>query len=410
MILLVIRSADPRRVLALMAARFYGRGPENIVAVTGTNGKTSVASFTRQIWAQLGIPAASLGTVGLEIAGEIKSVKHTTPEPVALHQMLSSVADRDITHLALEASSHGLEQRRMDGIRLKAAGFTNISRDHLDYHKDFEDYFSQKLRLFDTLLSAEGIAVVNADMAESAEIIKIANGRGIELISVGTQGSTLRLVDCQPLGFGQRLKIAAVGEEFDVMLPLAGEFQASNALVAAGLVMALGVSAGDVLPKLTELKGAKGRLENVGLSANSVPVFVDYAHTPDALATALQALRPFAIGRLAVVFGCGGDRDRGKRPEMGAIAVRDADIVIVTDDNPRGEDAGAIRAEVLAGAQGALETGDRAQAIGEALGMLGSGDLLLVAGKGHETGQIIGNKVLRYSDHEAIKNLLEGGA
>jgi len=406
----VIRSTDPRRILALMAARFYGRGPENIVAVTGTNGKTSVASFTRQIWDHMDIAAASLGTVGLETAGWRKSVKHTTPEPVTLHRLLTSVSDKNISHLAIEASSHGLEQRRMDGIRFKAAGFTNISRDHLDYHKDFEDYFAQKLRLFDTLLPGDGIAVVNADAPEGIKVINIANERGIEVISVGEHGSTLRLISSTPQGFGQKLKIMADGIEHDVLLPLAGTFQASNALVAAGLVMAVGFEAAQVLPHLAKLKGAKGRLELVGTSAKSVPLFVDYAHTPDALATALQALRPFAQGKLAVVFGCGGDRDRGKRPQMGEVAVTNADLVYVTDDNPRSEDASAIRAEILEGAQGAIEIGDRSAAIGAALAELGEGDLLLIAGKGHETGQTIGDKVLPYSDHEAVNSLLEAGA
>lgn len=403
----VIRSDDPRRVLALMAARFYGRGPENIVAVTGTNGKTSVASFTRQLWTALGLPGASLGTVGLETATGTQPVTHTTPEPVTLQKLLTSVADRDITHLALEASSHGLEQRRLDGLRIKTGAFTNISRDHLDYHKDFEDYFTQKLRLFNTLLPDDGVVVVNADSEESAYVVQVANMRGLEVLSVGEKGETLRLVSTRTQGFGQQLEIAHEGGTCEVALPLAGGFQASNALVAAGLVVTLGVAAEKVLPMLAKLKGARGRLEHVGSSAAGVPVFIDYAHTPDALQTALEALRPFARGRLGVIFGCGGDRDQGKRPQMGEIAMGAADVVIVTDDNPRSEDAAQIRADILKGAPGAMEIGDRRDAIRQGLGMLDEGDLLLVAGKGHETGQIVGDKVLPYSDHEAVEELLK---
>ncbi len=403
----VVRAKDPRRVLAKMAAGFYGRGPETIVAVTGTNGKTSVASFTRQIWEHLSIRSASLGTVGLETSGEIIPVSHTTPEPVTLHKLLGRVADSGVTHLALEASSHGLAQRRLDGLVIKAAAFTNISRDHLDYHSSFEDYFAQKLRLFDTLLPAGGIVVVNADANESRAVIEIANRRGLETFSVGERGSDLRLVECRPEGFGQLLKIEMAADTHEVLLPLAGSFQASNALVAAGLVIAAGADPSEVIPALGRLKGAKGRLEHVGSTPGLAPVFIDYAHTPDALATALEALRPFAKNRLAVVFGCGGDRDKGKRPQMGAIAVRHSDLAIVTDDNPRGEMPGDIRAEILSEAPGALEIGDRAQAIGQALEMLDEGDVLLVAGKGHETGQIVGDKVLPFSDHETVRAHLE---
>ena len=341
------------------------------------------------------------------MASDIIPVMHTTPEPVALHKLLGNVAEQGVTHLALEASSHGLEQRRLDGLTIKAAGFTNISRDHLDYHSSFEDYFAQKLRLFDTLLPDDGIVVVNADVDESRSVTEIAAARGLKTLSVGERGAFLRLAECTPEGFGQRLRIETPDRVYDVVLPLAGEFQASNALVAAGLVIAAGSPLEDVIPALTNLKGAKGRLEHVGNMRGMSPVFIDYAHTPDALATALRALRPFAANRLAVVFGCGGDRDRGKRPEMGAIAVGEADIVIVTDDNPRNEVAGDIRADILNQAPGALEIGDRAEAISHALDMLGAGDVLLIAGKGHETGQIVGDRVLPFSDHQTVQDLLE---
>lgn len=406
----VIVEADPRRALALIAARFFGRQPETAVAVTGTNGKTSVASFTRQLWSDAGLPAASLGTVGVTSPNGTKVLRHTTPDPIELHGLLAALSDEPVTHLALEASSHGLQQRRLDGVALKAGAFTNISRDHLDYHANFEDYFAQKLRLFTDLLPPGATAVIDMDSDESARVADAAKARGLNVLTVGRAGETLRLVSAEIEGFAQRLEIEHAGKTYTVLLPLVGEFQASNALVAAGLTMATGASADAVLPRLANLQGATGRLELVGTSQYGAPVFIDYAHTPDALAKALDALRPYAAKRLFVVFGCGGDRDRGKRPQMGAVAADKSDVVIVTDDNPRGEDPAAIRDEILVAVPGGREIGDRASAISEAIRMLRAGDVLLVAGKGHETGQTIGTRVIPFSDHEAVAAALTKGA
>jgi UDP-N-acetylmuramoyl-L-alanyl-D-glutamate--2,6-diaminopimelate ligase len=401
----VLRTADPRRALALMAARFYNAQPETVVAVTGTSGKTSVADFTRQIFSALGHKSASLGTIGLispdgDVYGSL-----TTPDPVALHQTLARLAKDGITHLAFEASSHGLDQHRLDGVRLKAAAFTNLGRDHLDYHPTMEAYFTAKLRLFRELLPQDGIAVVNADSAEAAAVIAAAGPFGRRVMTVGRAGEDLKLQRLGREGFAQRMLVACEGRVFDVRLPLLGEYQASNALVAAGLAIAAGESAGRVLPALQGLKGVKGRLEIVGEARGALAV-VDYAHKPEALAAVLEALRPFATGRLICVMGCGGDRDKGKRPIMGAIAVDKADVVIVTDDNPRTEDPATIRAEILAGTSGAREIGDRAQAIATGVAMLEEGDVLVVAGKGHETGQLVGAEILPFSDHDEVRAAL----
>jgi len=406
----VIEDDDPRRVLALMAAGFYGQQPETIVGVTGTNGKTSVVSFVRQLWQAMGKNAASLGTVGVETPKGPKSLAHTTPDPVWLHRILGELADEGVTHLALEASSHGLQQRRLDGVKFAAAAFTNITRDHLDYHPTFEDYLTQKLRLFDTLVDDGAPVVVDSDSDGVDRFVTAANARGLKVLSVGETGKTLKLVSCERDGFAQRLAILHDGKTHDVQLPLVGGFQAANALVAAGLCMACGAEAGDVLPKLAELKGAVGRIDLAGTTRSGAPIFIDYAHTPDALANALGALRPYAKNRLVVVFGCGGDRDRGKRPEMGKIASEHADLAYVTDDNPRGEDPAVIRAEILQAALGANEIGDRREAIEVAIANLQEGDVLLVAGKGHETGQKIGSKLLPFSDHEAVASALGSGA
>lgn len=398
---------DPRRRLALMAAAFFAVQPEIAVAVTGTNGKTSVASFVRQIWTALGFEAASLGTVGVTTRQRSRVLRHTTPEPVELHRLLAELAAEGVTHLAFEASSHGLEQRRLDGVVLKAAGFTNLTRDHLDYHKDAADYFAQKLRLFRELLPDGGVAVADVDSAEGVEAAEVARARHLDVISVGTTGETIRLVYAERDGLAQRLRLEVEGVGFDVTLPLVGGFQASNALVAAGLCIAAGSAPDKVLPALEGLKGALGRLDLAGRTPAGAPVFIDYAHTPDALAKALAALRPYAKDRLVAVFGCGGDRDRGKRPEMGRAATQGADVVYVTDDNPRSESPAAIRREILAGAIGAIEIGDRPTAITEAIASLRAGDVLLIAGKGHETGQIVGDSVIPYSDHDAVAAALE---
>jgi UDP-N-acetylmuramoyl-L-alanyl-D-glutamate--2,6-diaminopimelate ligase len=403
----VIADPDPRRRLAQIAARFYGAQPATAVAVTGTNGKTSVAAFVRQLWTVGGNEAASLGTVGVVSAAGTKILRHTTPDPIELHSILARLAQSGITHLAVEASSHGLQQRRLDGVEFVAGAFTNISRDHLDYHPTFEDYFAQKLRLFRELLPPGATAVVDMDSEASAHVVREAKARGLDVMTVGWAGETLRLAAAEPDGFAQNLLVEHEGRCSHVRLPLVGDFQASNALVAAGLVIATGAPAADVLPQLSTLQGARGRLDLAGAAPCGAPIFIDYAHTPDALAKALKALRPYVRNRLLVVFGCGGDRDKGKRPEMGSVATETADMAIVTDDNPRGEDPVVIRREILAAAPSAIEIGDRAQAIAEAVTMLEKGDVLLVAGKGHETGQTIGGKVIPFSDHDAVAAALK---
>jgi UDP-N-acetylmuramoyl-L-alanyl-D-glutamate--2,6-diaminopimelate ligase len=410
----VVKDADPRRRLALIAARFFGTQPKIEVAVTGTNGKTSVAAFTRQLWEGQGFRAASLGTVGVVSPSGTETLAHTTPDPVALHAILTRLARAGVTHLALEASSHGLQQRRIDGVELAAGAFTNISRDHLDYHASFEEYFAQKLRLFRELLAPGRTAVVDVDSEAGKRVAAACNARGLCVISVGRGGETLRLVSSTRDGFAQRLEIAHDGNRFAVRLPLVGDFQAANALVAAGLCLATGRTAEEVLPLLAGLRGARGRLELAGTAKSGAPIFIDYAHTPDALAKALDALRPYVQGRLIVVFGCGGDRDQGKRPEMGAVAEAKADLVFVTDDNPRSEDPALIRRAILAAAPSAIEVAGRGRAVERAIAGLRRGDVLLVAGKGHETGQIVGNTVIPYSDHDAVAAALgavgvEGG-
>lgn len=396
---------DARLALAQAAARFYSRQPKTIVAVTGTNGKTSVASFTRQIWTRLGFPAASVGTVGVTSPkGEIKG-SLTTPDPVALHQLLDQLADEGVTHLAMEASSHGLDQRRLDGVKLAAGAFTNLTRDHLDYHRTMEAYLAAKLRLFDTLLPQGAGAVVDADQSDAGPVANVAKQRGLKFFSVGRAGHDLKLVDVKREGFSQTLIVAADGKQHSVKLPLVGDFQVANALVAAGLAIVTGAKTADALNALASLKGASGRLEFVG-EKQGAPVFVDYAHTPDALENALEALRPYVTGRLAVVFGAGGDRDPGKRVLMGAAALEHADTIYVTDDNPRSEDPAKIRAAIMAATPGAAEIGDRGEAIKRAIAEMKAGDVLLIAGKGHETGQIVGDRTLPFSDQAAARAAL----
>ena len=397
---------NARRALALAAARFYPRQPGVIAAVTGTSGKTSVAAFTRQIWAALGHAAASIGTIGVvaptrEVYGSL-----TTPDPIALHRTLDELAGEGVTHLAIEASSHGLDQHRLDGVRVAAAGFTNITRDHLDYHPSIEAYLAAKLRLFEALVAAGGSAVIDVDHEQADAVVAAAKTRGLKLITVGQKGEGIRLLATEIGGFAQKLKVAHGGKQFTLALPLVGGFQVENALVAAGLAIATGSAPALVFAALENLKGAKGRLDLVG-QKDGAPIFVDYAHKPDALAKALEALRPYVKRRLVVVFGAGGDRDKGKRPLMGAIAAESADSVIVTDDNPRSENPAAIRAAILQAAPGAVEIGDRHEAIRNAIAGLRKGDVLLVAGKGHETGQIIGNRTLPFSDHDAVAAALK---
>jgi len=394
-----ISVANARRALALAAARFYGRQPKTIAAITGTSGKTSVAAFTRQIWETLGHEAASVGTIGVvtpkrEVYGSL-----TTPDPVALHRTLAELADEGITHLAIEASSHGLDQHRLDGVRVDAGAFTNLSRDHMDYHPTIEHYLAAKLRLFEALVVDGGAAVIVADHEHSAQVVNVAKKRGLRLITVGRRGDTIRLRDVVVDGFAQKLTIDHAGMAYSVALPLVGPFQVENALVAAGLAIATGGEAAAVFKALESLRGAPGRLDFIG-ERHGAPVFVDYAHKPDALDKALEALRPYVKRDLVVVFGCGGDRDAGKRPMMGEIAVKAADRVIVTDDNPRSENPAAIRAAILKAAPGAREIGDRREAIRAAVASLQPGDVLLIAGKGHESGQIIGGRTLPFSDHD----------
>ncbi|WP_246270384.1 UDP-N-acetylmuramoylalanyl-D-glutamyl-2,6-diaminopimelate--D-alanyl-D-alanine ligase [Hongsoonwoonella zoysiae] len=402
----VIVSEDPRRTLALMAAKFYGHQPDVMVAVTGTSGKTSVAVFVRQIFSACGFEAASLGTIGTVTSrGEIYGGL-TTPDPVNLHRDLARLSDDGITHAAMEASSHGLDQRRLDGVELKAAGFTNLGRDHLDYHPDVESYLQAKLRLFDTVLPDDGIVVLEPSAPYADRVIDVARSRGQTILTVGKGGEALGLEDNRQEGFDQILTLSTPDGMREVRLPLAGRFQASNALIAAGLAIAAGVPRDDALKALENLEGATGRLERVGVKANGALVVVDYAHKPDALENALQALRPFTSGRLFVVIGAGGDRDPGKRPLMGKASFDNADVVIVTDDNPRSEEPAKIREAVMEGAPGAIEIADRGEAISTAISLLEEGDVLCVAGKGHETGQIVGETVLEFSDHEAIGKAL----
>jgi UDP-N-acetylmuramoyl-L-alanyl-D-glutamate--2,6-diaminopimelate ligase len=407
----VVVVRDARLSLAHAAARFYPAQPQTIAAVTGTSGKTSVAAFLRQIWLSCGRQAASLGTIGLVAPSGAVYGSLTTPDSITLHQNLSQLAADGVTHLAMEASSHGLDQRRLDGVRLSAGAFTNLSRDHLDYHPDLESYLQAKLRLFEALLQPGQPAVIDADSDVAARVVAVARARGLRVTTVGRQGDAIRLIDRAADGFATRLVLRYEGRDHRVALPLAGEFQTSNALVAAGIALATGETPDAVFAALEKLQGAPGRIEKIG-ERNGGAAFVDYAHKPAALETAIAALRPFARGKLIVVFGCGGDRDRGKREIMGEISARDADITIVTDDNPRTEQAASIRAAILDGTRkipGAdvREIGDRAEAIAAGVALLGAGDILLVAGKGHETGQIVGSKVLPFSDHEAVRAALK---
>ncbi len=404
-----IQAADVRSALAHASARMYPRQPETIAAVTGTSGKTSVADFVRQIWATLGAKAASLGTLGVIAPSGAVAGSLTTPDPVTLHKTLDGLARGGVTHLALEASSHGILQRRLDGVRLSAGAFTNLSRDHLDYHATLEEYLAAKLQLFDRLLAPGQPAVVDAGSDVAAKVVAVCEKRGLRVVSTGLNGTALRLLESEAENFSTRIKIAHEDRIFWLRLSLAGSFQASNALVAAGLCIATGSSPDSVFTALEKLEGAPGRLELVG-RRKGAPVFVDYAHKPDALEKVLKALRSFMRGNLIVVFGCGGDRDAGKRPVMGEVAARLADHVIVTDDNPRSEDPAAIRRAILRGTNGfdnVEEIGDRALAIARALAMVGPNDGLLIAGKGHETGQTVGGRTLPFSDSACVRALLK---
>ena len=392
---------EPRRALALAAKRFYGVQPDHVVAVTGTNGKSSTVDFCRQIWNRAGIRAASMGTLGASGPEGKLEIGHTTPDPVTVSETMKSLAGQGVTHCAMEASSHGLEQHRLDGVDLSAVAFLNLTQDHLDYHATMEDYRAAKLRLFSSLAPKGIPAIVNADSDAREAFEAAARQAGLPVISFGWRGEDLWIDELMPKQAGQTLFLYWKDvEQKPVELPLIGEFQALNALAAAALCLSLGMEFPAVADGLANLKPVKGRLEFVGKTETGAAVFVDYAHTPDGLDVLLRAVRPHTAGRLKVIFGCGGDRDAKKRPIMGEVATRQADDVIVTDDNPRSEDPAAIRAAVLAEATGAREIGDRAEAIHSVIRELKKGDTLVIAGKGHETGQIIGSQILPFSDQD----------
>jgi len=402
-----IADAQPRRAFARLAAQFFTPVPECIVAVTGTNGKTSTVEMTRQLWRMAGHRAASIGTLGVTTPDESVSTGLTSPDIVTFLANLSGLAREGVTHVAYEASSHGLAQYRNEGAKVAAGAFTNLSRDHLDYHADMDDYFTAKMRLFDEVVAQDGAAVIWADDEWSGKAVDHATKRGLNILTVGQGGEALRLLSRKPTHLGQTLEIEHGGTTRKLELPLIGAYQAANALVSAGLVLATGGDPRQTFDALTRLRPVRGRLERAAITRAGAPVYVDYAHTPDALEAAIAALRPHAEGRIIVVFGAGGDRDQGKRPEMGRVAATQADMAIVTDDNPRGEDAAAIRAMVLAGAPGAKEIGDRREAIAAAIAEAGRGDIVLVAGKGHEQGQIVGRganvRILPFDDVAVVR-------
>jgi UDP-N-acetylmuramoyl-L-alanyl-D-glutamate--2,6-diaminopimelate ligase len=403
----LVTSPDPRRALALMAAAFYGAQPECVVAITGTNGKTSSVDFLRQIWRDAGRKAASLGTLGLIAEGLPPGPSLTTPDPVALHENLARLARDGVAAVAMEASSHGIDQRRLDGVRLAVAGFTNLTRDHLDYHGTMADYRAAKLRLFDTILPEAAPAIAMADMeAEALAALRdIATRRRLDLRLVGVGGDALALEAARPLPEGQEITFRMAGARHEVLLPLPGRFQADNALLALMLAIATGVAEQSAMAALAQLQGVRGRMERAAVLPNGAAIYVDYAHTPDALTRLLAALRPHVAGRLHVLFGAGGDRDPGKRPLMGRVAAEAADRVWITDDNPRSEDPAMIRAAVMAGCPEAEDAGAREEAIAKAMGALGPGDVLAVAGKGHESGQEIAGIIHAFDDVAVVRKL-----
>ncbi|PCI63782.1 MAG: UDP-N-acetylmuramoyl-L-alanyl-D-glutamate--2,6-diaminopimelate ligase [Kordiimonadales bacterium] len=406
----VVEDRNPRKRYAEFSARFYDGQPSTAVAITGTNGKTSVADFTRQIWQALGKNAASIGTLGVRS----RDVNHegglTTPDPMQLHKVLRELSDAGVDHAALEASSHGLDQRRLDGVQLQAAAFTNLSRDHMDYHKNEQGYFYAKARLFGELIGPGDTAVINTDNRRGSDLDDIVWARGITRLSVGCgEEASIRLIRQEVIAAGQTLCVRYEGARYDIELPLIGGFQAENALLAAGLVIATNGTPSEVFCALASLKGVPGRMEFMGETSTGGGVYVDYAHTPDGLATVLKAARSHNPKQLHVVFGCGGDRDVGKRPQMGAIATRLADCVYVTDDNPRSESAGEIRSEIMKAAPGAVELSGRKNAIETAISFMKCGDILVVAGKGHEEGQIVGDEIIPFSDIRTVAELIGSG-
>jgi UDP-N-acetylmuramoyl-L-alanyl-D-glutamate--2,6-diaminopimelate ligase len=393
-----LADAEPRRLFAELAAKFYAPYPETVVAVTGTNGKTSTVEMTRQIWRMSGHRSASIGTLGVTTSDDQVKTGLTTPDIVTFLNNMAGLQRMGISHVAYEASSHGLDQHRCEGVPLAAAAFTNFSRDHLDYHETIEAYFEAKMRLFEELLPNGSPAVIWTDDAKSDEVIDRCKARGHQILTVGLKGEAIRLVEQTPTALGQTLKLEHGGRSHRLALPLIGAYQASNVLTAAGLVLAAGGKWDATFSAMQRVAPVRGRLERAVISRSGVPVYIDYAHTPDALEAAIAALRPHVTGRLITVFGAGGDRDQGKRPQMGEVATRLSDVVIVTDDNPRSEDPALIRFAILAGASGATEVPGRREAIAEAIRIAREGDIVLVAGKGHETGQIVGDKVLPFDD------------
>ncbi|MDX3908679.1 MAG: UDP-N-acetylmuramoyl-L-alanyl-D-glutamate--2,6-diaminopimelate ligase [Sphingobium sp.] len=402
-----LADAEPRRLFASLAAKFFAPFPETTVAVTGTNGKTSTVELTRQLWRLMGEKSASIGTLGVTTAIDQVSTGLTTPDIVTFLSNMSGLRREGITHAAFEASSHGLDQFRTEGLPVKAGAFTNLSRDHLDYHGDMDSYFDAKMRLFDEVVAPGGSAVIWADDPKSGEVVARTEARGLRVFSVGTEGKDLKLVERTPTHLGQTMLIEAGGKTHKVNLPLIGAYQAANALVSAGLVIVTGGDATKVLEFLGRVQPVRGRLERAVISRAGAPVYVDYAHTPDGLRAAIEALRPHTRGKLIVAFGAGGDRDVGKRPQMGAVATELADVVIVTDDNPRSEEPLAIRAAIMAGAPGAIEIGGRRPAISAAIAQAGADDIVLLAGKGHEQGQIIGDRVLPFDDVTVARECAE---
>lgn len=402
----VLISSNPRRFLALASARFFQRQPETVVAVTGSAGKTSVVSFARQIWAHGGNAAAQIGTTGVVSPKQSEHGSRTTPDPVELHLILAGLEAEGVTHAAMEASSHGLDQHRLDGVRLSAGAFTNLGRDHMDYHQSVDEYMAAKMRLFGTLLPKGAPAVIFADGLASERAAGVAAAAGLDVRTVGKKGRYLVLEDLQPRNHQQIMKVRFGYRRFEATVPLAGEFQIANALAAAALAISTGLPPDVAIAATEHLIGAPGRMERIGATLQGAPVYVDYAHKPEALKAVLSATRPLTAGRVIVVIGCGGDRDKGKRRIMGEIAAKLSDVVIVTDDNPRSEDPAAIRSEILDAAFGAIEIADRAEAIRSAVHMLQEGDTLVVAGKGHEEGQTVGETVIPFSDRNEVRKAL----
>lgn len=402
-----LASAEPRVAYAQMAAKLYAGQPKTLVAMTGTNGKSSTVEFLRQIWAYAGKQAACFGTLGVQAPKGYRPLTHTTPDAVALHKTLSELSSEGVTHAAMEASSHGLDQYRLDAVQITAAGFTNLTQDHFDYHADAEDYFLAKARLFAGLTPANAPVVINTNDEYGQRLVKMCEERGQDVMQVGWSGQDIRIDEVMPRAASQMITLVVKGERHKIELPLAGEFQVLNAISALGLAMVTGVEKGTALKALENLEGVAGRMERAGQTKDGAPIFVDFAHTEDGLDKLLRSVRPHTMGKIVVAFGCGGDRDPDKRPKMGKVAAKLADDVIVTDDNPRTEDAATVRKAVLKGCPDASEIGDRAAAIREGIKRLAPQDCLVIAGKGHEQGQIVGTEVIPFSDVEQVKLALK---